>query len=194
MKPVGGSGPSAAKGLPKEALAGILIGVVVFFAALHVILQVFIGVKVIQHKGLTRQLESLSYDKASSELVTKELNELREKIQTIDKIVGDNEVFWSSKLEQLSEHLPRGVWLTRISLDGNVLLVHGSSVSKAKTEMISVHTFIGDLKKNKDFAQDFSNIELNLIKTRKINETQIADFIIKADLKNVKNGAGENPQ
>ena len=169
--------------LPREMLVGMLIGMAIFFAAVHVLLQIFIGIKVIQLKGFKKQLETVSYDKARTDLVMKDLKELREKIQTIDKIAGSSKILWSQRLEQISEHLPRGVWLTRVSLDDAVLLIHGSSVSKTKTEMINVHTFIADLKKDTEFAQYFNNIELNLIKSRKINETQIADFIIKADLK-----------
>ena len=48
--------------------------------------------------------------------------------------------------------------------------------------MSNVHAFTSNLKNSKEFTQNLSNIELGLIKSRKINTTQVADFTITADV------------
>ena len=97
--------------------------------------------------------------------------------------MGGERIFWSQKLNEISDSLPRGVWLNKIILSGETLLIQGSAVSKDTTEMVHVHNFTSNLKNLKNFRSYFNDIELELIKTRKVNVTQIADFTIKGSLK-----------
>jgi len=169
--------------LPKEAVVGLIGGGIILLLLVHALLQFFITVQFVQHKQLKGESESLAGEKAGVEVVLKDLKALQTKFKSVEKIAGTESVSWSQKLSEISLNSPRGVWLNRITLDGKVLLIQGSAVSKNKAEMINVHNFTSNLKNSEVFMASFRDLELGLIKSREINVTPIADFTIRADLK-----------
>ena len=169
--------------LPKETLIGLGGGVVALLLVLHILFQVFITTRFVQHRNYKSELDKIMPEKIKVDKILQELKALQAKAKNMDKITEGSNIVWSEKMQGISDNLTRGAWLNRITLENNALFIHGSSVSKDKAEMINVHKFTSSLKESEDFMKDFSNIELELIKSRKINVTQTADFIIKADLK-----------
>lgn len=169
--------------LPREAVVGLVGGAVVVLLLVHVLLQFLISVKFVQHKDYKSQSEKMAAQKTNVDAVVQELKRLQGKYKSAGKIAGDKNISWARKLNELSDSLPRGVWMSRITLDGDTLLIQGSAVSKNKTEMINVHNFTSNLKADQVFMTSFSNLELGLIKSRTINQTPIADFTIRADIK-----------
>jgi len=169
--------------LPKEIIIGVIGGVLAILLVTHIVLQFMITVKFVQHKGYNNELNSVAAQKAVVDKVISGLKDLRERVKAVDTLVSPDRTLWSQKLNEISDELSRGVWLSRITLDGDTLLIQGTAVSKNKSEMIDVHNFTANLKKSEAFMKNVDNVELGLIKSRRINETSVADFTIITELK-----------
>jgi Tfp pilus assembly protein PilN len=179
-------GTGQAMALPKEVMIGIVSGLSLLLIMVHILLQFIIIIKFVQLKKYRNTSSRMSSEKTNVDRVVQELKNLQDKFKSVEQIAGGKDVSWSKKLNQLSDHLPRGVWLNRMTLDGSTLLIQGSAVSKDKTEMINVHNFTNNLKADGDFMASFNDLELGLIKSRMIGQTPVADFTIRADLKDDK--------
>lgn len=160
----------------------IVLGVFVLLSA-HIGLQVFITRKFVQHRDQSQKWEEVEPKKAKADETLQDLKKMRERMNSMEQLSGGVKILWAQKLNEISDGLPRGVWLSRIVLDEEGMTIFGSAVSKNKEEMISVHHFASQLKGNKIVLEHFSDVELGLIKSRKVNITQVADFTIIADLK-----------
>ena len=123
-----------AQAFPKETIIGVVIGIMPLLLILHVVLQVFILVKDSQNKNYAQQIERLADEKVKIDAVLGELKQLQEKWRSMETIGGGSKISWAQKLNDISDNIPRGVWLSNITLDGDVLLMHGSSVSKNQKE------------------------------------------------------------
>ncbi len=172
--------------IPREAVVGLVGGIVALLLLVHIVLQSLITVRFVHHKKLQNDLSRIASQKTNVDRIVGELKDLRQRYQAIEAVAGEKNISWARKLNEISDNLPRGVWLNRIMLDGNTLLIQGSAVSKNKTEMINVHNFTSNLKASEAFMNDFRELELGLIKSRNVNLTPVADFTIRADLKEDK--------
>ena len=168
--------------LPREAVVGLVGGIVALLLFIHIVLQLLITVKFVQHKKYEEEMKKIGVQKENSDLVLQKLKAKQAQYREIEAIATRSKILLSQKLNAISDSIPRGVWLNRISFDKDALLIEGSAVSKTATEMISVHDFTAKLKEKQGFAESFLNLELGLIKRRKVNTTPLADFTIKADL------------
>ena len=128
------------------------------------------------------ELAELVPQKINTERYSGQIKEINSQLSPLEEILGSRDFMWSQKFNEISDNLPRGVWLTKMQLEQGVLLINGSAVSKSQTEMISVHSFNTSLKNSAAFMKDFSEIELEYIKSRTINGTPVADFTIRVDL------------
>lgn len=170
--------------LPRETLIAVVGGFAVFLVAVNIFLQVIIGFKSMSWKGYENQLSKIATDRANAERVLTELRSLQSRVKSIENIMGKERTVWAMKLNAISDSVPRGVWLTSILVEEKMLRIQGSAVSKdIKDEMINIHSFTNQLKNQKDFMYNIRTMELGMIKTRKINTTQINDFTITATLK-----------
>jgi Tfp pilus assembly protein PilN len=174
-------GPS--QGLPRETVIAIIVGVVILVVCAHIFLQVLIAVRFMEYKKYAQEKESIVEQKTNVDRIVHELRRAQGNLKAIEKVIGDRWILWSQKLNSVSDNIPRGVWLTKITLEKDILRLEGSAVSKDKTEMINVHSLTSNLKNHNDFAGHFRSIELGLIKTRKIIGTVVADFTITATLR-----------
>ena len=169
--------------VPAEKLTGIAVGLVILLGIMHVLLQIFIGFQFTQNKKIAKELEIIAPQKNNVDRVVMELRKLQEKAKAMAGITTTKKIQWAVKLNEISDNVPRGLWLNRLTWEDNNFVIHGSSVSKQKSEIISVHEFTAKLKGSEPFMRDFHNIELGLIKSRQIGETQVVDFTITAEVK-----------
>ena len=121
-------------------------------------------------------------EKENVDAVISEMRIFQGKYRAIENIAENGNLSWAQKLNILSDSLPRGVWLKKVALEDDMFFIEGSAVSKAGTEIISIHHLTSNLKKNDHFTQHFTDIELGSIQRRKINNVEIADFIITMKL------------
>jgi Tfp pilus assembly protein PilN len=177
--------------LPRETVIALVGGFLFLLLFVHAVLQFVIGIKFVQIKRHERQLASIAPEKANTDRVIQELRILQSKVKSIESIAGQRKVIWAKKLNAISDAAPRGVWLTRLTFQDGILIIQGSAVSKSKNEMTNVHAFTSNLNNNKEFTENLSNIELGLIKSRKVSATQVADFTITAD---VEQGNSKNTE
>ncbi len=151
--------------------------------AAHVLLLALNIHHLARHKGLRGEWESLASSKYNVDAVLNDLRTLQGKQKSAAGIIPERKILWSRKLNILSDHLPRGVWVKRVVLEENALLIEGSAISEQGEEMINVHKFIAALQKQDVFLEHFADIELSSIQRRKIKQIDVADFIITARLK-----------
>lgn len=168
--------------LPRETLIALVGGFLFLLLFVHAVLQFIIAIKFVQIKKYERQLTKIAPEKTNADQVIQELRILQSKVKSIEGVADQRKTLWAKKLNAISDAAPRGVWLTRLTFQDGVIILQGSAVSKSKNEMSNVHAFTSNLKNSHDFVENLSNIELGLIKTRKINATQVADFTISADV------------
>ena len=91
-------------------------------------------------------------------------------------------MLWSPKFNAISDVLPRGLWIRKMTLDKTGLVVEGSGVSKTQNEINEVGLFLSALKRNNDFMKDFSSLEVNSIQ-RETNTIEVTDFTVMAKVK-----------
>ena len=169
--------------IPLEIIIGSGGGLLVLLGVIHVFL-LFINIgKLAQHKSLQSQWETISPGKENVDSVVNEMREFQGKYKAIEEISGQSSLSWSQKLNILSNSLPRGIWLRKISLNDEMFFIEGSAISKETTEIISIHRLTSNLKANNDFAQHFTDLELGSIQRRKIKTVEIADFVITMKVK-----------
>ena len=169
--------------IPKEAIIGLVGGLFVLLFLVHIVFQVIIFVKFSHHAYHKKQMNAIASDKTIVDGILDELRGLQKKKSSVEKVTTEKRISWSRKLNDISDSLPRGVWLTRVYVDENVLIIEGSVVSKAKEEVINVGNFTTQLKNHPSFMIGLKNVEMGSVQSRMIKTVEIADFIITAKLK-----------
>lgn len=169
--------------LPKEAIIGLVGGLLVLLVLAHVILQAFIFLRFAQQASIKQKMDKIQTDKTNVDRVVTRLRALQAKVQSIENLTVSQRILWSQKLNDLSDSIPRGIWLTKMSLEARVLLIEGSAVSKNQNEMISPNNFVSLLKAQERFVADLSTLEVGVVQRRKVLSTEVADFSITAKLK-----------
>ena len=169
-------------GIPQEAVIGLVGGLTALMVIAIILLQIAIFTKWAQRTALKKQWEALLPQKEVVDKVLTELRMFKNKIESIEKVTTGKRIFWSPKLNAISDSIPRGVWLNKVSLNDQVLLLDGSAVSKIQDEMISVGTFAANLKSQESFMESMDNLDVSSIQKRQIKSVEISDFLITVKL------------
>ncbi len=177
--------PFLFKGLniPLEVVIGLGGGLIVLLILIHTVLLCINIQQIAQHKGLQKKWNSLLPSKENVDGVLNELRALQGKQKAAEGVLFEDKIRWSETLSALSESLPPGVWLKRISLEEGLFAIEGSAVATEVEGMINVHKFTSRLKKEKKFLDHFVDLELGSIQRHKIKHMDIADFVITMKLK-----------
>jgi len=169
--------------IPKEILLGVAVGVILLMGTLHLLL----GVVWLSGMGHLSSYKANWQKVLPDQILLGSLNEesgdLKKKINVIADMTTRKFVRWSSKFNAISDALPRGLWIRKMTLDKIGLVMEGSGVSKTQSEINNVGMFLSALKKNDDFMKDFSSLEVNSIQRSKINTIEVTDFTVMAKLK-----------
>lgn len=168
--------------IPKEAVIGLIGGEAALLFLAHVILTMAMVANFTQRGRLEDELKKVSSQWEEAKNILGELRTMQNKLSAIEKVTTQQRTSWSQKLNDISDSLPRGVWLNKLSLDRKILLIDGSAVSKERNEMISVGTFASSLKNQKTFTEGLENIEVSSIQKRLIKQTEVSDFLISVKL------------
>ena len=170
------------RSIPRELVVGFIGGFVVLLFFVHVFLQLFIFFRFAEHARHKKQWERLLPDKEKTDKVINEMRSLQSKINAVDKITAGKRILWAQKLNEISDSLPRGVWLNTISVEDNMFLLDGSAVSKSHDEMINISNFASSLKNKKPFMTGLQNLEVGSIQRRLVKVTEVIDFVITIKL------------
>lgn len=169
--------------IPKEVLVGVGGGIVVFLLAVDMFFFMVKLGKFIQYHHVKSQWEAILPDKTSTDTLKKELQDVQKEVKSMKDIMEGHNPIWSQKLNVISDALPKGIWLRKISVIDKQLFIEGTTVSKEKNEMINVGNFVSNLKKDAEFMQNFDSIEVDFIQRRKSETLEVADFTILARIK-----------
>ena len=158
-------------------------GLLSLLIVIHILLGLFIIAKKVQFSNLERNYQSISSTKKEADSIKAEISKYRAKVETIAQLM-DSRLLWAKKLNQLSDAMTPGVWLTELSLERpKSLTLKGTTTSKKGEEMALVGKFMDSLKKNQLFFKDFRDIELESAQSRKIKDIEVMDFVISCFLK-----------
>jgi Tfp pilus assembly protein PilN len=169
--------------LPQEILLGVGSGVVLLLVTVHLILTLLWVVGFVRLSVERVQWQGLSADKAVLDGINGESRDLKAKINVISGMTTKKAVSWAPKFNAISDGLPRGVWIRKMTLDKTGLTIEGSVVSKTRSEINNVGLFLSALKSNNDFIKDFSSLEVNSIQRGTTNAVDVTDFTVMAKLK-----------
>ncbi len=171
-------------GLPQHVIYGILGVFTAILVVLVIVFQVIVTTQISKRNYFKKEMAAIEKQRENIQKIKKEMEQLKERVKTFEKVVGTHTVVWAQKLNEISDHLPRGVWLTKVALEGKFLIVEGSAVSKTKTEIADIHALTGKLKASQSFMANLKSLELDMIKAHNVENLSVADFKIKAQLVN----------
>ncbi len=172
--------------LPKFPLLPVGMGILGILVTVNFTLGLIVGRRNAQIKRLTEEWELNLPSKQQADAISSTINELRTKKEVMDSLIG-RRFLWSKKLNLLSDLIPRGIWLTRLSLDekGDLrfLTLEGVAMPLKGREMVTLVTkFMDALKEDKEFFEGFEAIELGPIKRKKVEKIEVMKFTLVCQL------------
>lgn len=174
--------PAVVLNIPEETLWGLVGGLIVFWFIVDFVGLSTVLVQYAQQRRLSREWQQILPAKENVDRVISEMRTLQSKLNAIEEVTTAKRILWSEKLNDISDSLPRGLWLTKVSLDARVLLLEGSAVSRIRDEVISVGNFVSNLKGRKTFMRGLEDIEMGPVQRRQIKSVEAADFLITVKL------------
>jgi len=168
--------------IPREVLLAVGSGVILLLLTVHFVLGLVWLISMGQLSVHNAQWQKLLPDKTILDGMNNESQDLRKKIGMISDITVKKSVLWAPKLNIISDTLPRGLWIRRMTLDKSGLSMEGSVVSKTQNEINNVGLFLSSLKQNDDFMKGFSSLEVNSIQKDKNNAVEVTEFTVMAKL------------
>lgn len=185
--------------LPKISHKPILIGVGAIFALAYLGVLTFSTLRNHSLNKLNTEWQSLQKQKEALDKLKADIKDLEMKNASMEELVN-NKFIWASKMNQISDCLPEGVWLNSFSISKtkiagrkkgrgaeasnfNALELRGSAAVPEGDEMLAIGRFIKNLKDDPSFIKDFQNIELSSVQSTTLGKTEILDFTIRCFFK-----------
>lgn len=170
-------------GIPMENLVGILIAAAAVLVMIHVSLGGYALVRVAQHELLLRKWNSMGADKKVFDEISQESRKIQTRFGSLQPITSKPTIIWSRLLNDISDSVPKGVWLREVIFEKSQLTISGTAVSKMKNEMISAGTFVSALKERPSIKKNFGGVDIDSIQRRENTALSMADFTLKAKQK-----------
>ena len=178
-----GSANAVTINFPKEVLVGVGSGVILLMVTVHLILGAIWLMGMGRLSVYNAKWQKVLPDKIILDSIYKESAGLKKKINIISDMTTKKSVRWAPKFNAISDSLPRGVWIRKMTLDKTGLTMEGSVVSKTRNEINNVGLLLSALKQNEAFMKDFSSLEVNSIQRSKTNAVEVTDFTVMAKVK-----------
>jgi Fimbrial assembly protein (PilN) len=166
--------------IPQEILFGVGAGLIIIFLCVHLILGAVWLMGMGRLSYYNAQWQKLLPEKTVLDGVYNESADLKGKIKTLSDMTVNKTFLWAPKFNAISDALPRGLWIRKMTLDKEGLTMEGSVVSKTRNEINNIGLFVSSLKKNDDFMKGFSSLEIDSIQGSKESSVEVADFSIMA--------------
>ena len=106
----------------------------------------------------------------------KQLKSLEERSLVVNYLMADR-IYYSQKLNELSDLLVDGIWLNKVDLNNEILTIEGKVYSKEGKEEAIVGNFMNNIKYHESFFKDYSDVELKIIK-RRVQDVEHISFIL----------------
>ena len=159
----------------------VIVGVVVVMVVLHVLF----GVLGLYKKAQLAYLEKKwTGEQAHFKEVSDLKKELEEKKRKADALKGFvvRDVYWTDFFNTINRAVPKGLWLNRLSVSDQGLVIEGSVFSFNIDQVALVNKFFDELKKDAFFRARFTNFSLDSVQRRSIKQYEILDFLLTAKL------------
>jgi Tfp pilus assembly protein PilN len=174
---------SLAINIPREVLLGVGSALVFLILAVHLILGMVWLIESGQLSARNAKWQQLLPDKNVLDGIHKETAGLTQQVKTISDMTINQSLVWAPKFNAISDALPKGLWLRKMSFDKSGLSMDGSVVSKNQSEINNVGLFLSALKQNNGFMKGFSSLEVNSIQRSKAQAVETTDFTVMAKSK-----------
>lgn len=159
----------------KFLAGGVFAGILILLILLLVIGS---AVRKKQIVNLMMKEQAIAPKKAQAEEANKDILFLMAKMAELDEITK-RKFLWSKKLNELSDLVLPGIWLTRIYTDPEGrFMIEGSVISKKEEAMATVGKFMKDIRESQAFFRDFSNIKLESVQRKGTSDRDVVDFKI----------------
>jgi len=178
-----GQASALAVNIPHEILLGVGAGVVFVLLAVHLILGGLWLMGIGRLSQANAEWQKVLPDKTTLDSLNKETGDLSKKIKIISDMTTMKSVLWAPKFNAISDHLPAGLWIRKMTLDKLGLTIEGSVVSRSQNEINNVGLLLSALRQNDGFMKDFSSLEVNSIQRGKNSVVEVTDFTVMAKLK-----------
>lgn len=169
--------------MPIEVVIGSCGGLFALLIIVHIVLLVTNISKLNRHKQLKQEWAQILPKKQQVDQVVNDMRAINNKSKAVIEVTGGEVIHWAPKLNIISDDLPRGVWLTKIALTDEMLFIEGSAISNHQDELINVHKFTSNLKKQPQFLEHLTELELGSIQRRAESKIDVADFLITTKIK-----------
>ena len=166
--------------LPREVLLGVVVAAAGLLLVVHVALALVAFGKVTRQVMLAARWHAMDGDKKTLDMLTDEAKDIQGKMSALKVITASQGMSWGHLLNDLSDSVPKGVWLRRLRFENGGLTIEGSAFSKAQNEMINANNFVAALKTKPSFKEYFTGIDVDSIRRRENTPIAIADFSLKA--------------
>jgi len=161
--------------------AYVLMTVVVVLLA-HVLLLMAAGVEEAHVLGLRHNWGRLAPQSKEILARSNELKAAESDIASLKTLTGRS-FSLTEMLSVLAGALPPGLWLDRLSLSPESIVIQGSVISKNKNEMTIIGQFLEAVRTHKTFAAAFEKIELNSVQRRTVKTYDVVDFVLVGNRK-----------
>ena len=164
-------------------IGGVVLAVLIGF---HLLLGVLLFSEAKALKQLDSQWQPLQPKKLELEKTNSESISIEKLTTPISQLV-EARLMWSKKLNELSDLMTPGIWLTRLSVEKQfeekaagefkkVLKLEGCAFSSSEDETSLIGKFIKVLQEDKNFSFDFSQIKLGPIEKAMIEKNTVMNF------------------
>src|SRR3989338_121464 len=173
--------------LPSLPIIPVAAGVVCLLIAIQVLLWLFIQVKSVSRDSLKKKIASIAASNKDAMTVDSSLREISSRVEVIGKLLNSR-FDAAKKLNDLSDSMVSGIWLRSINVkvSKETLIIEGSNIVIGDSGEGSISKFVNSLKENESFSSDFDDNELAKVERRKVQNTEIMDFVIICHLKKGK--------
>ncbi|OGX29746.1 MAG: hypothetical protein A3F87_03540 [Omnitrophica WOR_2 bacterium RIFCSPLOWO2_12_FULL_51_24] len=173
--------------LPSLPIIPVAAGVVCLLIAIQVLLWLFIQVKSVSRDSLKKKIASIAASNKDAMTIDSSLREISSRVEVIGKLLNSR-FDAAKKLNDLSDSMVSGIWLRSINVkvSKETLIIEGSNIVIGDSGEGSISKFVNSLKENESFSSDFDDIELAKVERRKVQNTEIMDFVIICHLKKGK--------
>lgn len=192
--------------LDLASLPILRIGIIFAVSLLVIYILMILGTQVVKFNlvQLNNKWQSMSEQKKELDAIKKEIADLDEDIQIISRLEIEKGV-WSRRLNAISDSLTVGIWLRELLVQEVVstekvktqdqqaegatrerpkkrtkkyLNISGTALMVGTDGMANVGKLMNSLKSNKDFFENFQDMQLGSIQRRLIKGVEVMDFTI----------------
>jgi len=171
--------------LPELPLIPLTVGIVIFLAAIQLLISGLIFLNQRQLKILDKKWEDIAPRKKELDRMKKIIAQTGRKNQAIEELMK-RRINWARLLNNLSNDLTPNIWLRELSYEKDALALSGTAAGKGEETTAHIARFITILKSDKDFFKNFTDIELISIKKGFIADQDVMNFILLCKFKPVK--------